>query len=140
MMLQFLGCSSDEAPLLAFYTLLFFYSSISKTSVSVKVALRRSRTQLFFFFNSFDSENELNVSEEKPEFDALKTDRVVPRERVRARLFLCNNATVMLPMNTQNAASLVICVSLQHNDVLPWPCSAIVMQTCHGGSGEASSI
>lgn len=126
-MLQFLGCSSGEAPLLPFYTLLFFYS----------LHFSKSNAIVLFFLNSFDSENELNISEEKPEFAALKT---VLRARVRARLFLCNNATVMLPMSKQNAASLVICVSFQHNDVLPWPCSAIVMQTCHGGSGEASSI
>lgn len=81
-----------------------------------------------------------NISEEKPEFVALKTERPVLHKGVCVWLFLCNNATVMLPMNKQNMASLVICVSLQHNDVLPWPCSAIVMQTCHGGSGEVSSI
>lgn len=138
MMLQFLGCSSDETPLFTFsYS---FTHQFPKRQFQTRSHFSKSNAIVLSCFNSFDSENELNVSEEKPEFAPLKTDRAVLRERVRARLFLCNNATVMLPMNKQNAASLVICVSLQHNDVLPWPCSAIVMQTCHGGSGEVSSI
>lgn len=43
-----------------------------------------------------------------------------------------NNLTVMLPINKQNPASLIICICLgKHNDVLAWPgfplCYSLVM-------------
>lgn len=52
-----------------------------------------------------------------------------------------NNLTVMLPINKQNPASLLIWICLgKHNDVLAWPGFSIVLRPCHGGSGEDLSI